>query len=82
VIGLVSKVFSLKYVQVGKEEKVKKFMEKRQINFSQMGQKDLLIFKWNLQNGFYKDFIFFIFKKLIVLNILKSKSGLYSPNQD
>ena len=60
-IELVSKVFSLKYVQVGKEEKVKKFREK-DINFSQMGQNFLLIFEGNLKNGFYKDFIFFIFK--------------------
>ena len=60
-IELVSKVFSLKYVQVGKEEKVKKFREK-DINFSQMGQNFLLIFERNLKNGFYKDFIFFIFK--------------------
>ena len=29
---------------------------------SQMGQKILLIFEWNLQNGFYKDFILFILK--------------------
>jgi len=62
VIELVSKVFSLKYVQVGKEEKVKKFREKGQMNFSQTGQNFLLIFEENLKNGFYKDFIFFIFK--------------------
>ena len=29
---------------------------------SQMGQNFLLIFEWNLKNGFLKDFILFIFK--------------------
>ena len=33
-----------------------------EIIFSQMGQRILLIFEWNLKNGFYKDFILFIFK--------------------
>jgi len=58
VIELVSKVFSSKYVQVGKEEKVKKFREKGQMSFSQMGQKILLIFEGKM--GFIK--ILFIFK--------------------
>ena len=33
-----------------------------EINFSQVGQNFLLIFEWNLKNGFYKVIILFIFK--------------------
>ena len=51
--------FLIKIVQFGKKEKVKKFREKDKWIFHKWGKKDLLIFEWNLQNGFY---ILFIFK--------------------
>ena len=45
-----------------------------------MEQKYLLIFEWNLKNGFYKDFIYI--QRLIILNISpKSNAAFYLPSQ-